>query len=477
MGLLLFLIQGLQAETISLENFLEDIQRDHPLFKSESLTPEIERVNRERLLAAKDWFVNSSLAYAYSKLIERGPFTPDETDNLSLSGNAQRSLWSTGGDLSMGLTMSLTDQELPGITVPGPDGPQSIDVGPGRLYENRLTVNYTHPFWRNSGGLLTRLDYEASEYTVDASQIQALENKEKYLLSVGQKFLDWVLLEERKNIAEERLQLAKDQLEYVREKREANLVDQVDLLRSEDAVRSARQGMVLLESQIKAKKAELAVLASDESIREMDPEYDLFGLVDLPAPDEAHEMVDIRSRLIKTLDYNRERLEYVRRGFLDYVDPSLDLGLGLGLKGGDETFSNSLEMIKPDVNISLNFSQMIGSTGANKDIERTDLQISQLDFQIEKLKLDLKSTLSNLIIQMTELEQVMVLNMEEIESAQNRTLEELKLYQQGRSNLTFLIQSRDNVQNARLTYAENAANYHRLYLQYREVMDILLTSR
>jgi hypothetical protein len=52
-------------------------------------------------------------------------------------------------------------------------------------------------------------------------------------------------------------------------------------------------------------------------------------------------------------------------------------------------------------------------------------------------------------------------------------VEEIKLYNQGRSSLPFVIQSRDNEENARLTYAVNARTYQSLVLSYRALVDEL----
>lgn len=49
---------------------------------------------------------------------------------------------------------------------------------------------------------------------------------------------------------------------------------------------------------------------------------------------------------------------------------------------------------------------------------------------------------------------ILTLNQEQIESAKERTKEELKLYNKGRGDFTFVILSRDNEQNAKLTYAQ-----------------------
>ena len=90
------------------------------------------------------------------------------------------------------------------------------------------------------------------------------------------------------------------------------------------------------------------------------------------------------------------------------------------------------------------------------------------------MELDLESSMVSLLIRIVELEKVLALNRAQIESAEEKTEEELKLYNRGRSQLTFVIQSRDNEQNARLSLAENAALYHGLILQYRALLDELL---
>jgi len=90
-----------------------------------------------------------------------------------------------------------------------------------------------------------------------------------------------------------------------------------------------------------------------------------------------------------------------------------------------------------------------------------------LDWQIEDEKL------RRIWIEITELEKVLVLNQEQVETAIEKTEEEQKVYDQGRSDLTFVIQSRDDVSLARLRYATNAATYQKLLLSYRAMIDEL----
>ena len=92
---------------------------------------------------------------------------------------------------------------------------------------------------------------------------------------------------------------------------------------------------------------------------------------------------------------------------------------------------------------------------------------------MEEVAVALASALTSLHIQLSELEEVLALNQEQIESARERTEEELKLYNQGRGELTFVIQSRDNEQNAKLTLAQNALTYHKLLIEYQALTDQL----
>jgi len=78
------------------------------------------------------------------------------------------------------------------------------------------------------------------------------------------------------------------------------------------------------------------------------------------------------------------------------------------------------------------------------------------------------------MIQIREMEKVLALNRRRIESAKEKREEELKLYNQGRGELTFVLQSRESEESAKMIYAENSCLYHLYVLQYRALMDELL---
>ena len=130
-------------------------------------------------------------------------------------------------------------------------------------------------------------------------------------------------------------------------------------------------------------------------------------------------------------------------------------------------------MDKPDIIGGLQFDVPLGSRTAKSQIAKTDLQIAQLEKKRDELTINLVAALTNLYIQIEELEKILTLNQEQIESARAKTAEELKLYNQGRVDLTFVIQSQDGERNARLNYAMNALTYHKLITEYRALTDTL----
>ncbi len=471
-GLLLVCVSFHMAfsQTITLDEFLDTVQKDHPFFERESLSSDIERKDRARFLGAQDWIVSSAPYLRHQEPLETNPFVPKSIDSFGFAVGADRAIWKTGGRLSLSWSTDFTDQETRDIVIPGI---VTIPSGPARFYQHGVFATYSHPLLKNKGGRLDRLGYELSSYSMNSTKLSSLENRENFLLDIGLRFLDWVLYTEQIRIAKERQRLAQEQLDQVERKYRANLVDKVDLLRSEDAVRIARQNILLLESLWKAKQAELATISQNERIYEYEPMFDLYAVKTLMPIDEAVSMMnDTRSLL--ALGLFEEQLIHQRKGYQDIARPQLDLNVSAGLIEGDDHFAQSLTLGKPDFTIGIQFVYPLGNRSAEADIEKIDLQIRQLENDIRNARLELESAVRNLYIQTREMEKVLELNREQIESAARKTEEETKLYNQGRSQLTFVIQSRDNEENSKLIYAENAALYHKLLLQYYALLDELL---
>lgn len=453
------------AQTITLQEYLSRLEQVHPLFEIEKLSPRIEREKQEGFLGAEDWNIASNFGFSRDEPLFN--FSgPDRIDAYTYSSSFGRTFWKTGGRLTASSSTTKLNLNLPAT--------DDLTGFPTNWYQKQYDITYTHPLLKNRGGFLDRLQYDLKQYDIDVSEIIALENKEKFLVGVVDKFNDWVFLTEQKKIIQERLQLSEDEFGRTTRKMEANLIEKVDVFRAEDAVRIAKQNQVLTESQWRALQGELAVLLQDEKINNFSPEHNLYEVRELMPFDKAVSYLRNDSWLIKILTKQLDKLGYARRGFKEQTKPDLVIVAQISTRKIDENYTFSLNMDKTDAFVGLQYSRPLGNRTAISKVNQTELQILKVQKQVDNMVLNLTSALTNLYIQITEMEKVLDLNQKQIESAKDKTQEELKIYNQGRGDLTFVIQGRDNEQTAKLLYARNALTYQKLILQYRALLDNLL---
>ncbi|MFC1543272.1 TolC family protein [Candidatus Neomarinimicrobiota bacterium] len=469
-----FLAVWSNAQTITLDDFLALARVNHPLFEKEALSGQIEGQGRDAYLGAQDWRIASSPSFVHQTPLATSSFSPKRVDQMSTGASLEKTFWSTGGRLSLSWTSDMTDQELDDIVIPFVPEPLVISPGPPQFYQNSINLSYTQPLLQNFRGALDRLGYEIGQYVVDMVNIQAQENQEEFLLDLASRFIDWVLLDEQRKIAQERLSLTEQQLEQAQRKRDANLIDEVDVLRSEDAVRLAEQGVVLLDAQWRAKQAELSVLSRSSNLLKLTPAFDLYERLDRVALSSAGERLRQQSRLLRVLSIQRQQMERQQQGLYEILKPQLHLSAQVAAKSGNSEFGSSLGFNNSDAGLFLQFSYPLGNRSALAEAEKTRLQIERHDLEVDEIVLGLEAVMQNLILQIEGMEQVLALNEKQIETACLRTEEELKMYNQGRGDLTFVIQSQDNEERALLTYAQNSAAYQGLNLRLNALLDELL---
>ena len=330
-------------EELTLVEYLDLVKANHPYFVKEQLAVDIEQKQAQSLLGSKDWFLSIVPTYSYLGKSSAPEFGASQIHRAGLEAGLDRAMWSTGGRLGFGLITGYTRQDR--------------GFGFENLYRNGIEASYTQPLLQNWAGKLDRLEYELSDYTIEYTQVQVYENQEIFLLDVSIRFLDWAFFTREVAIRKERLEIAKRGLEDVNKRYKANLVDKVDVLRSEDSVRLSEQGLVLAQSQWKAKQAELAVIADSDELFRRRPRYDIYRLEELPENDEVMMKLKSQSRLLSTFDILKRQLLYQRGGVEDQERAQLDLSVTAGLYGRDEVFGESLAIYNPEAIVSLIYAK------------------------------------------------------------------------------------------------------------------------
>jgi len=459
-GLLFFSIPS-YSQKITFDEFIDQLIESHPIIEKENLTAQIESKDRNGLLGAKDWNLLSSLTYSHQEPA-LAIFGPERTDAIDFTAGIEKLFWSTGGRLSTSISFDRIDLKL-----------DPLYGLPDSYYQNQFAITYIQPLLQNKGGYLDRLRYELKQFDIDFSQVQALENQENFLAESAAKFLEWVFLTEQNAIIKQRLKLSEEAFENIQRKNEANLVDRADVIRAEDAVKIAKQSLLLSESRWKGLRAELAVMTQIDNFSELVPEYDLYGVEFLPPLDTVITQFKENSRLVKAIDFRIKQLQYSKTGYDETTKPRLSLLAQFNIKNADSDFPDALAMDKPDIIGGLQFAFPLGNSTAKSMVAKTDLQIAQLQKAKEELVLNLTAAITSLYVQIDEIRKIFGINRDQIELSRLKTSEEHILYIRGRNDLTYVIRSQDDEQNARLNYAMNALTYQKLMINFKALTDAL----
>jgi len=470
---MLIAICSILAQGMTLESFLDTLITRHPIFEVEDYSTEIARLEQEGTLGYLDWAFSSGSYYSYSKPLQTSSFGAEEMLSIGINAIAQKKIESTGGTVSAGFSTGYTDQKLLDMTIPMSPEPMIISSGPSYFYNNSISANYTQPLIQNYRGNLDRLGYDLGQYYIDMARLEAVENEENFVLSMATRYIDWTLMVEQVAITRRRLDLAKEQLERTERMRDANLIDRVDILRAEDAVRGAKHNLVLLESQEQAVREELSVMIACERLCKSRPEFDLYEIEELPDLEVLGKEIRENSRLIATMRKQLDIIARQRESYIEMERPILNLDLEAGIHKADGDFIESWILNRPELSLSLQYIPNIGRTELESNIQAVDVQMLQLENSIEQTAISIEASARNLLVQIKNMEIVLEMNLEQIESAEQKTVEEIKLWENGRGQLNFVIQSRDSEQSAKFTYAQNAATYHKMVLQFRSLMDDL----
>ncbi len=460
---LLILISGnVKAEDLTMQNFLRSL-KTHPIFLEGTIKQNLIKEQQNEMRTAEDWLLKSSAFYTH----DEPSFAisgPERTDAIQLSGSVERLFWKNGSRLQAGFQTTRADIKI-----------NPIYMIPSTYYENELTVSYTMPLLKNKDGFLNRLQHDLKNFEIDITEIVAEEDQENFLTVYALKYLDWVYMIEQRKIIAERISISKELLENNKRKRKANLIDNVDVIRSENSVTTAEQSLLFIESEISSIVAELNEIIVENNLENATPIFDIYKTNE---PIDFYQYKDSllnNSRILNSIVTQIKQLEYLNRGFSEENKSSLDLITQLGLKTAEDDIPNSLVLDKPSFTIGLQFAIPLGKRASQSKVKQTQLKVENLKNQLDNLKRNLSSNLSRVVTQLNLFDEILAKNKQQIISTTNKTVEEIKLYDRGRGQLTFVILSRDEEQAAKLSYASNSLMYQKLLVQFYSLTDQLIS--
>lgn len=456
--LMIFLFcAGLNAQAMTELEFIERLRGTHPFFTQQALSSQIKQVEKHSTTADEDWIVGidsnyknenvsdiSSLSSAYSK-----------SETASIDVSATKKLFNSGSNIS--LKHSWIDKDKDRI------GADTV--------RNRFSLDYTYPLLRNKDGINDRLNTDVAQISIEQNALEKLEKEENFILKKLVRFIELAYAQEQQTINENRLSLANQELNLVKQKYAASLVDKVDVLLQKDAYQRAQQQLLQAQQDLILLRHEIAIMLALD-INKIVAKIDLYKIHETSSLNLKNQSLKA-SRLLKITDLEQKILKRQLLSFKNKSEMKLDFNLGLVSEGENTNNSDSLSNQSPTWKVGLGLSYPLGAVKSNSNVRKSELQLAQLAQYKQEQLLDLNTQATTLKEKINLLNKILKSNQKQITIAKARTVEEKNRYANGNGQASFVINAQNNEQTAQLSYAQVAKKYQKAVLEFRATIDQL----
>jgi outer membrane protein TolC len=443
------LLTGLNVQAISEREFVEQLKSTHPFFEQQALSSQIKQVEKYLTNANEDWIVAIDSNYKNENASDVSSSTYNKLNTTSVDVSATRKLADSGSDITFKHTWK----------------DKSKDVDTTR---NKFSLDYTYPLLRNRYGVNDQLDGDVAQIAIDKNILDRLEQEENFILKKLKRFVDLAYAQEQQLINERRLVLAGQELNLVKQKFAASVVDKVDVLLQEDAYQRAQQQLLQAQQDLILLRHEVAItlaLNFDQVVANID-------LYKIYAAKEVRLLTDTRVLKITALD--QKTLKRQLFSFKNESEAKLDLNLGLASEGENSSYSNSLENQSATWNVGLGWSYPLGGIKSSNNVKKAEIKLARLAQYKREQLLDINVQATILKEKIKLLMQMLKSNKKQISIAKARTVEERGRYANGSGQASFVISAQNNEQNAQLGYAQVATNYQKAVLDFKATIDQLV---
>jgi outer membrane protein TolC len=446
---IVILLTGFNAQAISEREFIERLKATHPFFEQQALSSQIKQVEKRLTTANEDWVISINGNYKNENASDISSSTYNKLNTTSADVSATRKIANSGSD----------------ITFKHAWKDKNKDVNTTR---NRFSLDYTYPLLRNRDGVNDQLDGDVAQIAIEKNTLERLEQEEDFILKKLKRFVDLAYAQEQQLINERRLALAGQELNLVKQKFAASVVDKVDVLLQEDAYQRAQQQLLQAQQDLILLRHEIAItlaLNFDQVVANTD-------LYKIYSAKEVWLLADTRALKITALD--QKTLKRQLFSFKNESEAKLDLNLGLASEGENSSYSNSLENQSATWNVGLDWSYPLGGVKSSNNVKKAEIKLARLaQYKREQLlELNVQATILKEKIKL--LIQMLKSNKKQISIAKARTVEERGRYANGSGQASFVISAQNNEQNAQLGYAQVATNYQKAVLDFKATIDQLV---
>jgi len=437
---------------ITAEEFSAKLMQTHPFFLQLSLSEKVSLIEQKIARTYTDWKIQMGANESFSSGDDISSRLYSDLFTTSYDISASRIIANTGANLNLKHSWNRTDKDN---TV---------------LNSNVISLDYVRPLLQNKNGLNDRLAVDVADIDLLTNQLNLLEQAESFLASKLTLLVDLALKQELEQLYMFQLELSKQQLDLSEEKFSNSLIDKSSLLQERDAYISANQQWLQSSRELNILRKELAALI-DVNESEMVVEFDLFKEQTIVRVEPAVFVKNLRT--MQKFDFDKSKLQRQLETYENKTMPTVDLNLGIATQAEDDKYFSSFGNRDFSWNIGVDVSYPLGVRKEFFDVERSEINIAQLDAQRRETEINSEQQISYLLAQIDLLAELVEISLEQGDLANEKVIEEKTKYNDARGQKSSLIAAQKNANLARLSNLQTAASYQKIIIDYRATTDQL----
>ncbi len=443
---------SLKVNAITIEEFSSELLKSHPYFLQQTLSEKVSIIDQKDALIYSDWTIQAGASESYASGEDQDAKSYDNRYITGYEVSAAKKFPDTGASLTLGHSWNIANTDNTNLS------------------SNSFSLDYTRPLLQNKDGLNDRLAADIATIDSQLKQINLQEQSENYLASKLKKFIDLAHAQEKEKLYKDQLELSKEQLSLADKKFNQSLIEKTALLQEQDAYTRADQQWLQSRLDLANLQQELSSLIG-MSKNNMTVELDLFERQIIMQIDAANFVT--KSRTLLQLDFDKLKLKRQLVTYKDKNKANVNLTMGIASQGEHNKFFKSLSNRDYSWNVGVNVSYPINPIKESLDIQRAEINITQIDAQKSEKVIDIEQQISFLASQINLLDELMSINAKQVKLANQKIAEEAIKYKEARGQKSLLISAQKSANQALISSLQTATNYQKTIIDYRATIDQL----
>ncbi len=444
---------SLKVNAITIEEFSSELLKSHPYFLQQTLSEKVSIIDQKDALIYSDWTIQAGASESYASGEDQDVKSYDNRYITGYEVSAAKKFPDTGASLTLGHSWNIANTDNTNLS------------------SNSFSLDYTRPLLQNKDGLNDRLAADIATIDSQLKQINLQEQSENYLASKLKKFIDLAHAQEKEKLYRDQLELSKDQLSLAEKKFNQSLIEKTALLQEQDSYTRADQQWLQSRLDLENLQQELSSLIGMNA-NNMTVELDLFEKQVITLIDAANFVT--KSRTLQQLDFDKLKLKRQLVTYKDKNKANVNLTMGIASQGEHNKFFKSLSNRDYSWNVGVNVSYPINPVKESLDIQRAEINISQIDAHKSEKVIDIEQQISFLVSQINLLDELMSINVKQVQLANQKIAEEAIKYKEARGQKSLLISAQKSANQALISSLQTATNYQKTIIDYRATIDQLL---